>query len=98
MFHDRGHEKHLFFVIGATTLLFWGQGESPVYGLSLASSVTGFSTLHDIYVFRCYVACGISDNLAGDKRRIVLIISVLRQTIAARSYEKTYNLADIMIG
>ena len=37
----------------------------------------------------------ISDNLAGDKRLIVLTISVLYQTIAARSYEKTYNLAGI---
>lgn len=35
----------------------------------------------------------ISDNLAGDKRLIVLIISVLQQTIAARSYKKTYHLA-----
>ena len=40
----------------------------------------------------CCVA-EISDNLAGDKRLIVLIISALRQIIAARSYEKTYNLA-----
>ena len=39
----------------------------------------------------------ISDNLAGDKRVIMLIISVLQQTIAARSYKKTYNLAGIMI-
>ena len=45
-------------------------------------------------VHGCYVT-EISDNLAGDKRRIVLIISVLKQTIAARSYEKTYNLAGI---
>ena len=52
----------------------------------------GFSTLHDIDVSRCSVA-EISDNLAGDKRLIVLIISALRQIIAARSYEKTYNLA-----
>ena len=37
----------------------------------------------------------ISDNLAGDKRLILLIINVLQQTIAARSYEKTYNLAGI---
>ena len=36
-----------------------------------------------------------SDNLTGDKRLIALIISVLQQTIAARSYEKTYNLAGI---
>ena len=36
----------------------------------------GFSTFHDIDVFRCCVA-EISDNLAGDKRLIVLIISVL---------------------
>ena len=34
------------------------------------------STLHDIDMFRCCVA-EISDNLAGDKRLIVLIISVL---------------------
>ena len=42
-----------------------------------------------------YVEPKFSDNLAGDKRRIVLNISVLQQTIAARSYEKTYNLAGI---
>ena len=56
----------------------------------------GFSTLHDIDVFRCSVA-EISDNLAGDKRLIVLIISVLQQIIAAGSYNKTYNLAEIGI-
>ena len=54
----------------------------------------GFSTFHDINVFRCDVA-DFSDNLAGDKRLIVLNISALQQTIAARSYEKTYNLAGI---
>ena len=54
----------------------------------------GLSTLHDINVFRCDVA-EFSDNLAGDKRLIVLNISALQQTIAARSYEKTYNLAGI---
>ena len=54
----------------------------------------GFSTFHDINVFRCDVA-EFSDNLADDKRQIVLNISVLHQTIAARSYEKTYNLAGI---
>ena len=53
-----------------------------------------FSRLHDIDAFGCDVA-EFSDNLAGDKRLIVLIISVLQQTIAARSYEKTYNLAGI---
>ena len=36
-----------------------------------------------------------SDNLAGDKRLILLIINALQQTIAAKSYEKTYNLAGI---
>ena len=36
-----------------------------------------------------------SDNLAGDKRQIILNINVLQQTIVARSYEKTYNLAGI---
>ena len=36
-----------------------------------------------------------SDNLAGGKRLILLIINVLQQTIAAKSYEKTYNLAGI---
>ena len=56
----------------------------------------GFSTFHDIDVFRCSVA-EISDNLAGDKRLIVLIISVLQQIIAARSYKKTYHLAGIGI-
>ena len=54
----------------------------------------GFSTFHDINVFRCDVA-EFSDNLADDKRQIVLNISVLHQTIVARSYEKTYNLAGI---
>ena len=54
----------------------------------------GFSTFHNINVFRCDLA-EFSDNLAGDKRLIVLNISVLQQTIAARSYEKTYNLAGI---
>ena len=34
----------------------------------------GFSTLHDIDAFRCSVA-EISDNLAGNKRLIVLIVS-----------------------
>lgn len=37
----------------------------------------GFSTLHDIDAFRCIVA-EISDNLAGNKRTIVLIISALK--------------------
>ena len=55
----------------------------------------GFSTLHDIDAFRCSVA-EISDNLAGNKRLIVLIISALREMIAARSYEKTYNLAGVL--
>ena len=54
----------------------------------------GFSTFHDINVFRCDDA-EFSDNLAGDKRLMVLNISALQQTIAARSYEKTYNLAGI---
>ena len=51
-----------------------------------------FSTFHNINVFR-YDVAEFSDNLAGDKRLIVLNISALQQTIAARSYEKTYNLA-----
>ena len=55
-----------------------------------------FSTLHDIDVFRCCVA-EISDNLAGDKRLILLIISALQQTIVARSYKKTYNLAGVLM-
>ena len=55
-----------------------------------------FSTLHDIDVFRCCVA-EISDNLTGDKRLILLIISVLQQMIVARSYEKTYNLAGVLM-
>ena len=54
----------------------------------------GFSTFHYINVFRCDVA-EFSDNLTGDKILIVLNISALEQTIAARSYEKTYNLAGI---
>ena len=37
----------------------------------------GFSTLHDIDVSRCSVA-EISDNLAGNERLMVLIISVLQ--------------------
>ena len=37
----------------------------------------GFSMLHDIDAFRCIVA-EISDNLAGNKRTIVLIISALK--------------------
>ena len=37
----------------------------------------GFSTLHDIDPFRCIVA-EISDNLACNKRTIVLIISTLK--------------------
>ena len=45
-------------------------------------------------MFRCDVA-DFSDNLTGDKILIVLNISALQQTIAARSYEKTYNLAGI---
>ncbi len=36
-----------------------------------------------------------SDNLAGDKRLILLIFNTLQQAIAAKSYEKTYNLAGI---
>ena len=56
----------------------------------------GFSTLHDIDAFRCRVA-EFSDDLAGNKRLIVLIISALQEIIAARSYEKTYNLAGIMM-
>ena len=56
----------------------------------------GLSTLHDINVFRCDVA-EFSDNLAGDKRLIVLNISASQYTIAARSYEKTYNLAGILM-
>ena len=36
-----------------------------------------------------------SDNLAGDKRLILLIFNALQQAIAAKSYEKTYNLAGI---
>ena len=47
-------------------------------------------------MFRCDVA-EFSDNLADDKRQIVLNISVLQQTIVARSYEKTYNLARILV-
>ena len=47
-------------------------------------------------MFRCCVA-EISDNLAGDKRLILLIISALQQTIVARSYEKTYNMAGVLM-
>lgn len=48
-----------------------GVGQFP-----FASFVAGVSTLHDINVFRCDVA-EFSDNLAGDKRPIVLNISAL---------------------
>ena len=65
-----------------------------MYGRPFASFVTGFFYASGINVFRCDVA-EFSDNLAGDKRLIVLNISALQQTIAARSYEKTYNLAGI---
>jgi len=37
----------------------------------------GFSTIHDIDAFSCCDA-GFSDNLAGDKRLIMLIISALQ--------------------
>ena len=56
----------------------------------------GFSTLHDIDAFRCSVA-EISDNLAGNKRLIALIISALREILAAGSYEKTCNLAGVLM-
>ena len=46
-----------------------------IAALSLLLS-QGFSTFHDINVFRCDVA-EFSDNLAGDKRPIVLNISAL---------------------
>ncbi len=39
----------------------------------------------------------ISDNLAGDKKRIILNINALQQMLAARSYEKMHNLAGITI-
>ena len=39
----------------------------------------------------------ISDNLAGDKKRIILNITALQQMLAARSYEKMHNLAGITI-
>ena len=51
---------------------------------------------HNINVFR-YDVAEFSDNLAGDKRLIVLNISALQQTIAARSYEKTCNLAGVLM-
>ena len=38
-----------------------------------------------------------SDDLAGNKKRIILNINVLQQMRAARSYEKTHNLAGITI-
>ena len=57
-------------------------------------SATEVFNTSDIDAFRCCVV-EISDNLAGDKRLILLIINVLQQTIAAKSYEKTYNLAGI---
>ena len=57
-------------------------------------SATEVFNTSDIDAFRCCVA-EISDNLAGDKRLILLIISALQQTIVARSYKKTYNLTGI---
>ena len=59
-------------------------------------SATEVFNTSDIDAYRCCVA-EILDNLAGDKRLIMLIISVLQQTLAARSYEKTYDLAGILI-
>ena len=56
----------------------------------------GLSTLHDINVFRCDVA-EFSDNLAGYKRVIFLNVKMLQQNAPARSYEKTYNLAGILM-
>ena len=44
---------------------------------TLAPSAKGFSTLHDIDVFRCSVA-EISDNLAGYIRYICLNVKILR--------------------
>ena len=55
----------------------------------------GFSTFHDINVFRCDVA-DFSDNLAGYKRVICLNVKMLQQNAPARSYEKTYNLAGVL--
>ena len=63
---------------------------------SWVSRITGVSTLHDIDAFRCSVA-EISDNLAGNKRLTMLIISILHKKIAARSYEKIYNLAGVLM-
>lgn len=59
-------------------------------------SATEVFNTSDIDAFRCCVA-EILDNLAGDKRLITLIISVLQQTLATRSYEKTYDLAGILM-
>ena len=56
----------------------------------------GFSTFHDINVFRCDVA-DFSDNLAGYKRVICLNVKMLQQNAPARSYEKTYNLAGVLM-
>ena len=47
------------------------------------------------HTVRCYDY--LSDNLAGNKRLIALIISALREIIAAGSYEKTYNLAGVLM-
>ena len=49
------------------------------------------------HLSRCAALRKFLDNLAGDKRPIVLIISALQQTVAARSYEKTYHLAGILM-
>lgn len=47
-------------------------------------------------MFRCSVA-EISDNLADDKRLIVLIINALWQIIAARSYKKHTTWQGILM-
>ena len=50
-------------------------------------SATEVFNTSDIDAFRCCVA-EFLDNLAGDKRLIMLIISELQQHLTARSYEK----------
>ena len=56
----------------------------------------GFSTLHDIYAFRCRFV-EFSDDLTGNKRLIVLIIISMKGIIPASTHEKTYNLAGVLM-
>ena len=73
-----------------------GQGETLCVAVISLPLSQGFSTLHDIDASRCRVA-EISDNLAGYKRVICLNVKMLQRNAPARSYEKTYNLAGVLM-